>query len=233
MNFKKFAAIFRGYENIRMEYEIIGDHMYIMTPYMACVLGNTKTLPKVLEGLVKQNTEPGETKRKIMKLMESQELDFAMNTRMTFQRHEDYAPCVILQGTDRTGKPYPVLVNAEYFSLTPADPDSIMTKGRTGVVVITGKNGDIYMIMPVRCSQQTLVHILGTVQTFCLEITAEESGIPAPYVRLDDVATMLSNIGTQGPPCGFNSEDAWDRAIFDANQKLQELPVKMYFAKEK
>lgn len=232
MNFKKFVAVFRDAPFMRIEYEIIGDHLYLMTPYVACVLSNTRTLPKVLDGVAIPSSETGATKKRIMSLMENVEFDFAINTQMTYQRPGDVDPCVILQGTDKTGKPYPVLVNQKYFSLTPENPSSVMTSGNTGIIMISGNN-DIFLIMPIRCSQKTISNILSTVQTFCMGISFEDTEVPAAYVRLDDVARMLSEIGVKGPPCGFNSEDAWDRAIFEANQKLQELPVKMHFAKEK
>lgn len=232
MNFKKFVAVFRNAPFMRIEYEIIGDHLYLMTPYMACVLSNTKTLPKVLDGVATQAPETGATKKRIMSLMENVEFDFAINTQMTYQRPGDVDPCVILQGTDKTGKPYPVLVNQNYFSLTPENPSSVMTSSSTGIIRITGNN-DIFLIMPVRCSQKTISNILGTVQTFCMGISLDDSELPTAYVRLDDVARMLSELGVKGPPCGFNSEDAWDRAIFEANQNLQELPIKMHIAKEK
>ncbi len=232
MNFKKFAAIFRNAENIRIEYEIINNHLYLMTPYMACVIANISSLPKALTNIAKPCAEPGETKKRIMGLMENQEFDFAINTQMTFKKPGEYTPCTILQGTDITGKPYPVLVNSEYYSLAPENPESILTSGRTGVVVING-NEDVYLIKPVRCSQQTLVHILGTVQAFCLEITAEESGLPAPYVKFDDVLTVLSNLSAEGPPCGANRDEAWDEAIFRANQAVKNLPMKLFDTKEK
>lgn len=232
MNFKKFVATFRNAPFMRIEYEIIGDHLYLMTPYIACVLSNTRTLPKALEGLAQRNNEAGATKKRIMSLIENVEFDFAFNTQMTYQRPGDVDPCVILQGADKTGKPYPVLVNQNYFSLTPKSPNSIMTSGNTGIIMISGNN-DIFLIMPIRCSQKTIANILSTVQTFCMGISMDDENIPTAYVKLDDVARMLSEIGIKGPPCGFNSEEAWDRAIFEANQNLQELPIKMHLAKEK
>lgn len=231
MNFKRFAAVFR-HSKVRMEYEIIGGKLYLMTPYMALIVPNVRTLPKCMEGLATPSPSIGDTKRRTIMLMHEKQWDVAVRTGILYQRSPDRAPDCVLQATDKDGKPYPVFLNSVYLDLAPQNPDLIATSGRTGIVMVKG-GGETVLILPINYSQRMLVNMMGTVNTVCNDLIPEESGTPAVYVKLDDVNNMIAQLRTVDIPDDREPKELWDSALFQMSAMLEEIPATMFYSKEK
>lgn len=164
MNFKKFAAVFR---NCTVVYEIINNHLYLKTPNASYVVANISTLPRALENLATEEKNVGETKASILRYGK-RIWHYAQNTGITYRSANGSTPNVILQGLDpMTRTAYPVFVDQDHFDLAPANPESIMTCGRDGPVMITG-DGSVCFITPICVQKETLADLLDDVQRICL-----------------------------------------------------------------